>query len=148
FSLQWLECWRAILYSLTIFPVLVTYCSYNSHCKHSFNDSGARRILRAVSPVFRENVADDLLGNGLLRRQKQVIHDRAVPVLHGQRIRDVLEPGDLLQSISKGRDDGIVILLHKIRRRKQVTLRGFSVGDLLPRFVAPKPGHPLNAISS
>jgi hypothetical protein len=53
------------------------------------------RILRAVLPVFRENVADDLLGNGLLRRQKQVVHDHVVAVLHGQRIRDVLEPGDL-----------------------------------------------------
>jgi hypothetical protein len=55
------------------------------HCKHSLNRSRAGASLRAVLPVFRENVADDLLGNGLLRRQKQVVHDHVVAVLHGHR---------------------------------------------------------------
>ena len=72
----------------------------------------------AVLPVFRENVANDFLGNGLLRRQKQVVHDHVVAVLHGQRIRDVLEPGDLFP-----------------RPRRPITTEALDKG---PMFVADK----------
>src|SRR5262249_10145623 len=85
-----------------------------------------------VSSVLRKYVSNDLLCDGLLGRQKQVVHDRIVAVLHWQRIRDVFEAGDVLQSVPKGGYNGIVILLNKVRWRKEVTLRGFDVGPLLP----------------
>jgi hypothetical protein len=39
FSLEWLERWRAILISLTIFPASADNCSHNDHCEHSFQSS-------------------------------------------------------------------------------------------------------------
>jgi hypothetical protein len=52
FSLQWLERWRAILISLAIFPVLVPYCSYNVHCKHSCASEPARVARQIVDAGF------------------------------------------------------------------------------------------------
>jgi hypothetical protein len=65
-------------------------------------------LWKQVSPVLCKNVPDDLLCDGLLRRQEQVVHHRIVAVLHRQRIRDILEAGDVLQSVPKSRDDGII----------------------------------------
>lgn len=79
--------------------------------------------------MLRENILENLLGDRLLRSEKQIVHDGLVAVLHRKRLWDKLEAGLVSQPVAERRDDRIVRLLDKIAVTEQIALSVLSDGN-------------------